>query len=135
LRKRRKTLLFSFSGRDFWAKASSTLQPSGLKSPGVFAVINVAAKAATYKDNATYKANLTEAGMKLAEIFWENRLAHVRVGNILLHHALGIKERSVDGDGVLHNAEITVALVIKHGNDYAVQLGVKRFGISPVVCD
>jgi hypothetical protein len=40
------------------------LQPSGLKSPGAFAVVNVAAKA------ATYKANLPEAVMKLAEIFW-----------------------------------------------------------------
>ena len=104
-------MLFSFSGRDFWANASSTLKPSGLKSPGLFAV-DVAAKAATYKAEAR-------------RIVLEKKLAHVRVSNILLDHALGIEEGSVDRDGMLHNAEITIALVIKHGNNYAVQLGVK----------
>ena len=47
------------------------------------------------------------------------KLAHVRVGNILLDHALRVEERSVDRDSVLHDAEITVALVVKHRNYYA----------------
>src|ERR1700738_5429559 len=67
--------------------------------------------------------------------FAEKKLAYVCVGNILLHHALGIEERTVDGDGVLHDAEITVALVVKHGNDHAIQLRVKRFRVGSVVGD
>src|ERR1700693_4443232 len=67
--------------------------------------------------------------------FVEKKLAHVRVGNILLHHALGIKERSVDRDSVLHDAEITVALVIKHRNDHAIQFRVERFRVGFVIGD
>ena len=34
---------------------------------------------------------------------------------------------------MLHDAEITIALVIKHGNDDGIQLGVKRFRVGSVV--
>ena len=45
------------------------------------------------------------------------KLAHVRVGNILMHHALGIEKRTVNRDGMLHDVEIPLTLVVKHRHD------------------
>src|SRR6516162_1666241 len=60
-------------------------------------------------------------------------LAEVGVGDVLLNHTLGVEERAVDGDGVLHNAQEPVALVVKHGQDDMLELVVKRFRVGVVV--
>jgi hypothetical protein len=39
----------------------------------------------------------------------------------LLHHALGVEEGAVDGDGVLHDGEIAVAIFVKEREDDALE--------------
>src|SRR5713226_9245764 len=59
--------------------------------------------------------------------------AHIRVGDVLLHHALGVEERAVDGDGVLHDFQELGAIVVIHWKNHAFQLVIKRFGFGRVV--
>ncbi len=47
------------------------------------------------------------------------RLAQVSVGNILLNHALGVEERAVDGDGVLHHFQPAMAAFVVHRKNHA----------------
>src|SRR5229473_8538625 len=57
----------------------------------------------------------------------------IRVGDVLLHHALRVEERAVDGDGVLHDFQEFSAIVVVHGKNHTFELVIKRFGFSRVV--
>src|SRR6266403_2519347 len=59
--------------------------------------------------------------------------AQIGVSDVLLHHALGVEERSVDGNGVLHNFQELGAIVVVHRKNYALQLGIQRFGFGFVI--
>src|SRR5260370_42051118 len=59
--------------------------------------------------------------------------AQIRVGDVLLHHSLCVEERSVDGDGVLHDFQEFSALVVVHRKNHAFQLAIERFGFRSVV--
>src|SRR5713226_2745064 len=57
----------------------------------------------------------------------------IRVGDVLLHHALRVEERTVDGDGVLHDFQEFSAIVVVHRKNHTFQLVIKRFGFGGVV--
>jgi hypothetical protein len=46
----------------------------------------------------------------------------IGIQHILLHHSLGVKKRSVDGDGVGHHVHETFPIVIEKGNNGMFQL-------------
>lgn len=41
-------------------------------------------------------------------------LSDVGVGNVLLDHALGVEERTIQSDGMLHHADVLVRFVVEH---------------------
>src|SRR5438876_6966420 len=45
--------------------------------------------------------------------------AQIRVGDVLLYHALRVEKRAVDGDGVLHHFEEPVPLAVVQRQDDA----------------
>src|SRR5713226_2515163 len=59
--------------------------------------------------------------------------AQIRVGDVLLHHALRIEERPIDGDGVLHDFQELGAIVVVHRKNHTFELVIKRFGFRRVV--
>src|SRR6476646_10684005 len=62
-----------------------------------------------------------------------NCLTQIRVGDVLLDHALGVKERAVDGDGVEHNFEkFGTVVVIEREND-VFEFVIERFGFTGIV--
>src|SRR6266568_6021880 len=56
-------------------------------------------------------------------------LAQICVGGVLLHHALRIKERAVNGDGVLHDFQKSTALIVVQRKNHSFQLGIECFGL------
>src|SRR5580704_10909619 len=60
-------------------------------------------------------------------------ISQVRVCDVLLHHALGVEERTVDGDGMLHDLDVEPRLFVKHRKNYVFQFPVERFGFLSVV--
>src|SRR5277367_116205 len=62
-------------------------------------------------------------------------LSQIRVGNVLLDHALGVEERAVDGNGVLHDLDVEARLFVEHRENDVLEFPVKGFGFFGVVCD
>src|SRR5208283_4374254 len=60
-------------------------------------------------------------------------LAQISVGNILLHHALRVEERTIDRDGVAHHFKVAVAVLKKHRQDYALQFRVEALCVQRVI--
>src|SRR5215467_9862161 len=61
-------------------------------------------------------------------------LAQVGVGNVLLHHALGIEKRSVDGNGMLHDGKVAAAILVEERKNHVFEFRIQAFGVSRVVC-
>src|SRR5690242_14114856 len=59
--------------------------------------------------------------------------AEIRVSDVLLHHALRVEERTIDGDGVLHDLEELVALAVIQGEDDALQFRIKGLSFGLIV--
>src|SRR5215472_18738417 len=56
-------------------------------------------------------------------------LAQVGVGNVLLHHALGIEKRSVDGNGVLHDGKVAAAILVEEWKNHVFEFRIQAFGV------
>jgi hypothetical protein len=48
-------------------------------------------------------------------------ISKVCLEHILLDHAVGVEERSINGDGVEHHVDKTISVFIIHGNDHPLQ--------------
>ena len=79
---------------------------------------------------------ITDACLRWKPVIWQVHSAasaQIRVGDVLLHHALRVEERSVDGNSVLHDGQKLGAIVVVHRKNHALQLAIKRFGFSRIV--
>src|SRR2546430_3465026 len=78
----------------------------------------------------------SSSGLRSSPVIWQvypAASAQIRVGDVLLHHALCIEERAVDGNGVLHDFQKLGAIVVVHQKNHTFQLVIKRFGFGHLV--
>ena len=52
-----------------------------------------------------------------------------------MHHALSIEKRTVNRNGMLHDVEIALTLVVEHRHDDVLQFGVERFRVGAIIGD
>ena len=67
--------------------------------------------------------------------FSEPRRASTEIGvrDVLLDHALGVKERAVDGDGVEHDFQKLGAVVVIERQNNVFEFVIERFGFAGVI--
>ena len=57
----------------------------------------------------------------------------VRLHHILLHHALGVKEGAVDGDGPVHGPHKGLPVMVIQGDDDVLQFPKEAIGIAGAI--